>query len=67
MITGANCKGCCFYSPHPTMPQRGQCRHGSPKVDFQKLDTGEKRTRTVWPLVKDWDWCGQHGTEASHG
>lgn len=60
MIPGAFCSTCVFFSPgRPTMRDRvsGQCRRHAPI-----LDQSELRLRTIWPLVMDDSWCGEHAT-----
>lgn len=71
MGIGTNCVSCCYYSPHPNIPQRGQCRAASPKVSFDKV-AGVTKPKTIWPNVRDIDWCGQHAvwsleTEIANG
>jgi len=61
MIAGMTCAGCVFYAP-PFHQQRGrvvfgQCRRHAPVHDL----TGD-RPRTIWPMVADDAWCGEHST-----
>lgn len=61
-MIGKTCNSCCFYSAHPHMSNRGQCRAMSPKVSFDKVE-GITKPRTIWPNVRGVeDWCGQHAT-----
>lgn len=63
MIHGITCAGCIFFSPPSFQTtfsgQRamGQCRRHAPLMD--RTDRGP---RTIWPLVGDHQWCGEHST-----
>lgn len=61
MIPGVTCATCAFFSP-PLFPSRfagqvvkGQCRRHAPMLD--RTDQG---VRTIWPLVADDAFCGEH-------
>lgn len=49
------CASCVFYSPHPMGAAKGQCRHGAPVLDMAPAGP-----RTIWPLVRPTDFCGEH-------
>ena len=55
----ATCVDCCFYAAKafPT----GQCRRKAPFTSFTKTDAGSVM-KTIWPLTRDTDWCGDHST-----
>lgn len=59
MIPGAFCSGCVFFAPnqHNLARGGGQCRRHAPL-----LDRADDRVRTIWPLVWDDHWCGEHST-----
>jgi hypothetical protein len=51
---------CIFFSPHPSNAiAKGQCRLGGPTLDM--APTGP---RTIWPLVRKDDFCGEHAVWA---
>jgi hypothetical protein len=59
VIPGAICATCVFFSANPySKPDRqgGQCRRHAPVFDR----TEEGRMRSIWPLVWDDHWCGEH-------
>jgi hypothetical protein len=56
-----SCATCVFFAPHrpnwtdqPT--GRGQCRAHAPVLD----KTDEGRIRTLWPMVHEDNYCGDH-------
>jgi len=62
----AQCKSCIFFQFAKQSDGRGKvsdsnttgvCKHDSPKIFM--LDG---RPRTMWPMVKTVDFCGQHST-----
>jgi hypothetical protein len=61
MIPGVTCATCVFFSPPPFHSAfagehpRGQCRRHAPTID--RTDRG---LRTIWPLVSDDGFCGEH-------
>jgi hypothetical protein len=60
MITGISCATCVFFSPPPPYAKNqsvGQCRRHAPQ-----LTEGERGIQTIWPLVGDSQWCGDHAT-----
>lgn len=50
-----DCGSCIFYSPHPSIAYRGQCRAEPPKLSFTK-----EAIKSVWPGVRETDFCGNH-------
>lgn len=59
------CKTCCYFLPFPGVRRdnageyvKGQCRVRAPFVDL-KDNSGPK---TLWPLVRSTDFCGEHAT-----
>lgn len=60
MIPGAICTNCVFFSParvRNNANPRGQCRRHAPLLDFQ----GD-HPQTLWPMVREDQWCGEHAT-----
>lgn len=63
MIPGVTCATCVFFSPPPFqsafagMNTKGQCRRHAPI--FERTDKGP---RTIWPLVGDDQFCGEHAS-----
>lgn len=60
MIPGATCTSCVFFAP-PNHARRGdfqtgQCRRHAPVLTTSDDD----RPRTVWPMVNERNWCGEH-------
>lgn len=51
----APCETCRFYSAHWS-----QCRRRAPTYD-EFAD----HARTVWPIVKSNNWCGEHQERAA--
>jgi hypothetical protein len=63
-MIGANCASCAFFSAAPWADPAnrvtiGQCRRNAPV--FQLL---EGKPKTVWPFVRDGDFCGEHAVMA---
>lgn len=64
MIPGVTCCSCVFFSPPPFQSRfagqssRGQCRRHAPI--FERTDQGP---RTIWPLVNEDQWCGEHASQ----
>ena len=55
------CATCVFFSPNlANSGANGQCRRRAPLM--QIFDDGN--TRTVWPLVRAVNFCGDHSTVA---
>lgn len=63
MIPGVICATCIYFSPPPFQSRHagqrpmGQCRRLAPL-----LDQSDGRLRTIWPLVNENQWCGEHST-----
>ncbi len=59
MIPGVHCSTCVFFSPPPFTSRGdrlfGQCRRHAPLID-----AGGDRPRTIWPIVSEDAWCGEH-------
>lgn len=52
----ACCATCVFFSPNPRAERpHGQCRFRPPVLDMAAAGP-----RTIWPLVRYVDWCGEH-------
>lgn len=56
----APCETCRFYSAHWTKDGVGQCRRRAPTYD-----EFAEHARTVWPMVKSNNWCGEHQERAA--
>lgn len=61
MTIGIACATCAFFQT-PRVPIRGrtvfgQCRRHAPTLDFS-----EGKPRSIWPLVADDAWRGEHAT-----
>lgn len=54
-MTTTNCPFCKFYSPNLADPNRTGVCHRHPPVGFP---AGGTATITVFPIVRDADWCG---------
>ena len=59
MIPGISCSTCAFFAP-PPFSHRGQRIFGQCRRHAPILDLGEDRPRTIWPLVQETAWCGEH-------
>lgn len=68
MIPGVNCASCVFFCPPPFRSRfagdhvRGQCRRHAPMLEHT-----DRGTRSIWPLVGDDQWCGEHAEPADEG
>jgi hypothetical protein len=54
------CETCRFYSANWNKPSIGQCRRRAPTYD-----EFAEHARTVWPVVKSNNWCGEHQERAA--
>lgn len=55
-LSEVGCASCFFFSPNPRNGSaKGQCRSRAPV-----LDMAPDGPRTIWPLVRPEDWCGEH-------
>lgn len=57
MSLSVTCASCAFFRPPGGLYPRanGQCRRHAPVID-----RGDAGIRTVWPMIGDNQWCGEH-------
>lgn len=53
-----SCATCAFYTPRHS-EQGGFCRIEPPTV-IPTQRGGDDKPLSVWPYVKEGDWCGEH-------
>lgn len=52
------CKDCIFFDPTDHPKQKGEVQLGSCRQHAPTLVATAANDAAVWPVVRDWDWCG---------
>lgn len=62
-MSPVNCVTCAWFSPaqQSYAAGSGQCRRRAPL-----LEQTERGPRTIWPLVRETQWCGEHAEWTEH-
>lgn len=64
MIPGVCCGNCVFFSAFGPNPRRASQRRGQCRAHGPLLELSDRGPRTLWPLVNESDWCGDHSQPA---
>lgn len=57
------CETCAFFRPERSQGFTGRCRARPPVPVFMPESDGKPKVRSMWPIVRSDDWCGEHALD----